>query len=474
MLFSSFSFLLWFLPATLLLYFLPPFLFGLFKGKTKGGGRALPWQNGVLLAASLLFYAWGEPLYLFLMLGVILADTLFGILIARAKRKRALLVLAIVFHIGLLFYYKYVAFFAHVMGFSVSAPRLPLGISFYTFQALSYVIDVYRGEVKAEENPAVLGVYVALFPQLVAGPIVRYRDVAAALRQRSHSITGAAAGTRRFAAGLAKKMLLANPMGALFQALVGRTALSALGAWTALFSFAFQIYFDFSGYSDMAVGLGRIFGFRFPENFRYPYISRSVTDFWRRWHITLSSFFREYVYFPLGGSREGKTRTVFNLFVVWSLTGLWHGASWNFILWGVYYFLLLALEKFVLKRFLPPVPPLIAHAGTILAILLGWLIFAFDSSSAALSLSALPSFLGSLFGANGLFTRADLYDALRHLPLLLLCALGCTPLPKAIYRQTVLKKRRAWLRAALPLAALFLAFIDLSDAGFNPFLYFRF
>ena len=473
MLFSSFSFLFWFLPLTLLFYFLPPQLFESFKRET-AKRNALPWQNGVLLVASLLFYAWGEPLYLFLMLGVILADTLFGILIARAKHKKPLLVLAVIFHIGLLFYYKYVAFFAHVMGLSVTAPRLPLGISFYTFQALSYVIDVYRGEVAPEKNPAVLGVYVALFPQLVAGPIVRYRDVAAALRQRSHSVTGVANGTRRFAAGLCKKMLLANPMGALFNMLVQRGALCALGAWTALFAFAFQIYFDFSGYSDMAVGLGRIFGFRFPENFRYPYISRSVTDFWRRWHITLSSFFREYVYFPLGGSRCGKTRTVLNLFAVWTLTGLWHGASWNFVLWGVYYFLLLTLEKFVLKRFFPTASPFIARTGTILAILFGWLIFAFDGSTAALTLSALPRFLGTLFGLKGLLSRADLYDVARHLPLLLLCALGSTPQPKAIYRQTVCKKRRFWLRTALPLAALFLAVIDLSDAGFNPFLYFRF
>jgi alginate O-acetyltransferase complex protein AlgI len=263
-------------------------------------------------------------------------------------------------------------------------------------------------------------------------------------------------------------------MGALFQMLIARATLSALGAWAALFAFAFQIYFDFSGYSDMAVGLGRIFGFRFPENFCYPYISRSVTEFWRRWHITLSSFFREYVYFPLGGSRCGVARTLLNLLIVWSLTGLWHGASWNFILWGVYYFLLLALEKFVLKRFLPPVPPLFAHAGAILAILFGWLIFAFDNSSASLSLAALPSFLGALFGTGGFLSRADLYDTVRHLPLLLLCAIGSTPLPRAIYRKTVCKKQGAWLRTALPLAALFLAVIELSDAGFNPFLYFRF
>lgn len=476
MLFSSFSFLFWFLPLVLGLYFLPPALYNLLKTNNTNATSVLAWQNGVLLIGSLVFYAWGEPLYVFLMIGVILADTALGILIAKAAHPKPLLWIAVALHISLLFYYKYAAFFANTLNLSLSQPRLPLGISFYTFQALSYVIDVYRGSVPAERNPAVLGVYVALFPQLIAGPIVRYRDVAVALRHRTHSVGGAAAGVRRFAAGLAKKMLLANPMGALFGMLVARSDLSVLGAWTALFAFAFQIYFDFSGYSDMAIGLGRIFGFHFPENFHYPYIAHSVTDFWRRWHITLSSFFREYVYFPLGGNRRGLFRTVLNLFIVWSLTGLWHGAAWNFILWGVYYFVLLALEKFVFPRIFHTVPGVIAHSATILAILLGWLIFAFDGSAPALSLPAFGHFFATLFGfgSGGLFTRGDLYDSLRHLPLLALCALGSTPLPRQIYRQTVCKKRIFWLRTALPLAALLLAIIDLSDAGFNPFLYFRF
>ena len=463
MLFSTYSFLFWFLPATLCLYFLPAAL----------GVGGLRWQNGVLLVASLLFYAWGEPLYLFLMLGIIALDTLLGLWIARAKHKKAVLGLAAVIHISLLFYYKYAAFFAYVCGFFIPTPHLPLGISFYTFQALSYLIDVYRGRVAPQKSPFLLGVYIALFPQLIAGPIVCYRDVATALRHRHHSLTGAAAGIRRFAAGLAKKLLLANPMGALFTALIGRE-LSALGAWCALLAFSFQLYFDFSGYSDMAVGLGRVFGFRFPENFNYPYVARSITDFWRRWHITLSSFFRDYVYIPLGGSRKGVLRTVWNLAVVWVLTGLWHGAAWNFVLWGGYYFALLALEKFVFCRFSHTVPGVIAHGATLLAILLGWAIFAFDGSSTALSFAALGKFLGSLAGRGGLSSPADLYDAVRHLPLLLLCALGSTPLPRQLYRRAVCRKRRLWLRAALPLAALLLCMIDLSDAGFNPFLYFRF
>lgn len=474
MLFSSFSFLFWFLPLTLILYFLPPAICRTSKKNHAEPAWALSYRNGVLLAASLLFYAWGEPVYVLLMIGVIMADTLFGVLMPRIPHPKALLWVAVTAHISLLFYYKYVAFFAPVLGLSVKSPVLPLGISFYTFQALSYVIDVYRGTVPPEKNPALLGVYVALFPQLVAGPIVRYTDVATVLRHRKHSVGGVAAGIRRFAAGLAKKMLLANPMGALFTMLLSKSEISALGAWTALFAFAFQIYFDFSGYSDMAIGLGRMFGFRFPENFRYPYTARSITDFWRRWHMTLSSFFREYVYIPLGGNRRGKTRTICNLFVVWALTGLWHGASWNFVWWGIYYFLLLTLEKFVFRRFSPPVPPFFVHSATLLAILFGWLIFAFDGSMPYLTLSALRRFLSALLGGNGLFNRAELYDVVRHLPVLALCAIGCTPIPRAIYLKTVSKKPALWLRTALPLCALLLAVIDLSDAGFNPFLYFRF
>lgn len=472
MLFSTFSFLFWFLPFTLTLYFLPPAIGALLARRRVRWGLA--WQNAVLLFCSLIFYAWGEPLYVLLMVGVILADTLFGLLLERTRHKKAVLAAATVFHIGLLFYYKYATFFAGAVGLSIPSPHMPLGISFYTFQALSYVADVYRGEVRAERNPAVLGVYVALFPQLIAGPIVRYTDVASALRARTHSATGAACGVRRFAAGLAKKMLLANPTGALFAALLSRGAsLSALGAWVALLAFSFQIYFDFSGYSDMAVGLGRIFGFRFPENFRYPYIARSIADFWRRWHITLSSFFREYVYIPLGGSRRGTWRTVRNLLLVWLLTGLWHGASWNFILWGLYYFLLLTLEKFVFRARLPRFPRAFCHAAALLGILGGWLLFAFDGSTPTLTLSALPSFLSSLVGLGGALTP-DLFDCLRHLPLLLLCALGCTPLPRRIYAETVLKKGFGWLRTVLPLLGLMLSVIELSDAGFNPFLYFRF
>ena len=462
MLFSSFSFLFWFLPTVLALYFLPALL---------PGRRSLAWQNGVLLVASLLFYAWGEPLYVFLMIGLIAADTLTGVLLARTH-SRALLALAVAGHVGLLILFKYLSFFAGLVGLSLTAPRLPIGISFYTFQALSYLVDVYRRDVLPERNPATFGVYLALFPQLIAGPIVRYTDVDRALHERTHTVAGAADGARRFSAGLAKKVLLANPMGALFTHFTALPELSLVGALGALLGFSFQIYFDFSGYSDMAIGLGRIFGFDFPENFRYPYIAKSITDFWRRWHITLSSFFREYVYIPLGGNRRGRARTVLNLFVVWTLTGLWHGAAWSFVLWGVYYFVLLALEKFVLARFLPRLPLFLRHALTLLAISLGWMLFAFDGSTAALCFAALGRFLGALVGQNGLVIGADLYDLLRHLPLLALCALDATPLPRKLYARCA--ARAAWLTAVLPICALLLAVIELSDAGFNPFLYFRF
>jgi len=464
MLFSAFSFLFWFLPFTLLLYFLP---------QLTGWGhapRALVWHNTVLLVCSLLFYAWGEPLYVFLMIGTVLANALFALLIARGAHKRAWLIAAVAFDVGLLVFFKYLPLFG------LPAPRLPLGISFYTFQALSYVADVYMGRAKAEKNPALVGLYVALFPQLIAGPIVRYTDVARELRARTHSVQGAAAGAGRFAVGLAKKVLLANPAGALFAQFGAGGTDTAVGAWLALLGFTFQIYFDFSGYTDMAVGLGRVFGFRFPENFRYPYIAQSVTDFWRRWHITLSSFFREYVYIPLGGNRRGNVRTVCNLLVVWALTGLWHGAALNFLFWGLYYFLLLTLEKHVLKKLPWRAPAPVRWGATFAATLLGWALFAFDGSTAALTLSHLPRFLLTLsgLGTGGLAQGADLYDLVRSLSLLALCAIGATPLPRRLFRRLTVRKNGAFLRTALPVACFLFSIAALSDAGFNPFLYFRF
>ena len=474
MLFSSFLFLLWFLPATLTLYFgLPPLLCCLFGSKCRGNVRVHV-QNAVLFLASLIFYAWGEPVYVLLLLATAAVNYLFGRLLAHTRHRRAVLLAAIFCDLSLLFYFKYAAFVGKLLGITVTAPHLPLGISFYTFGVLSYVIDVYRGEVASAKDPFLFGTYVALFPQLLAGPIVRYTEIEAALYGRTHTLTDAAHGTRRFIAGLCKKALLAEPAAALFTSLISlpQGSLSALGAWLALVLFAIQIYFDFSGYSDMAIGLGRVLGFRFPENFNYPYTAVSVSDFWRRWHITLGHFFRTYVYFPLGGSKHGVLRTVIALFAVWSLTGLWHGAALNFVLWGLYYFLLLVTEKLLLSRLLAHTPRILRHVGTLLAILFGWLIFAFDGSTPALSTPALGAFIRALLGGNGVTADNALYHFLRHLPFLLIAALGATPLPRLLFAR--LGKRLPPLRWILPLVFLFLSLAYLASASYHPFLYFRF
>lgn len=466
MLFSSYSFLFLFLPAVLLLYFLLPLCLP--------PRRRLAVRNGVLLLMSLLFYAWGEPVYVFLMLATVLVNFLFGLWLPHCRHRRAALCLAVGFDLFLLFFYKYAGALAGALSLPFPSLRLPLGISFYTFQALSYVVDVYRGDVPAEKNPATFGTYVALFPQLVAGPIVRYTDVAGDLTARTHTAARAAAGARRFAAGLCKKVLLANTAGALFSAYTAGGELSFLGAWLALLGFSFQIYFDFSGYSDMALGLGAIFGFTFPENFNYPYTAVSFTDFWRRWHITLSSFFREYVYIPLGGNRKGRLRTVLNLFAVWALTGLWHGAAVNFLFWGIYWFCLLFLEKFVFARAKMRLPLVFRRVLTLSGILFGWLIFAFDNSAAALSPLAFSRFFGALFGAAGFSRGNDVYELVRHLPFLALCAVGATPLPKRLFCHLFSARRTAWAGVLFPLAGTVLAISYLAGAGYNPFLYFRF
>lgn len=464
MLFSSFTFLFWFLPLTLALYFLP----SLFRFQRPQ--RKMAWQNATLLVASLFFYAFGEPVYVLLMLGTALANALLAYAIPTARHPRIPLLIALSLDIGLLLFFKY----PPLLG--LKALPLPLGISFYTFQALSYVCDVYMKRARPAKNPLTVCLYVALFPQLVAGPIVRYTDVEHALSHRKTTFAHAASGISRFCAGLAKKVILANSAGAIFTAFMASGTASFVGAWCALLAFAFQIYFDFSGYSDMAIGLGALFGFCFPENFNYPYIAKSITDFWRRWHITLSSFFREYVYIPLGGNRRGTARTLLNLFIVWSLTGLWHGASLNFLLWGLYYFALLVLEKFVFHRVISRLSPAVTVPITFSLTLFGWLIFAFDASSATLSLSALPHFVLALFGfgKDGFAARAELYDALRALPVLALCALGATPFPRRLFRRFAVRQKGAVFHVALPLFALLLSIAALADAGYNPFLYFRF
>ena len=463
MLFSSLEFLYLFLPISLIFYFISP----------------KKYRNIILLLFSLLFYWLGEPMYLLLMLVTIAADYAFGLLLAHRMRKhqphRWILIVALVFNLSLLGFFKYYDLIAPLIFLPKLGLSLPIGISFYTFQALSYVIDVYRRETEAQRDFVAFGTYVSLFPQLIAGPIVRYTEIDEQLQGREHTLSRAAAGVTTFLVGLFKKVLLANSAGELAESLLLGTGIQTVaGVWLWLLLYAFQIYFDFSGYSDMAIGLGRLLGFEFPENFRYPYISRSITEFWRRWHITLSSWFRSYVYIPLGGNRRGKWRTYRNLLITWALTGLWHGAAWNFLLWGLYFFLLLALEKAFLLRMAERLPSVVRWGGTLFLILVGWLIFASDSLG---TISGVMLF-GRLFGvgASGFGSGLVIYEWMRNLPMLAMMAVGCTPLPKKGY--VMLCHRYPHVAAAGQIVAcplvLLLCTAYLVNSGYNPFLYFRF
>ena len=465
MLFSSIPFLYVFLPATLLLYFAAP--------------RRM--KNAVLLLCSLVFYGWGEPKYLLLMLFSIAQGYLFGLLIEKYRGKTRSTVffwLSVSLSLLLLAYFKYADFFLDsfraVTGLSVPALQiaLPIGISFYTFQILSYVVDVRRGDASAQKNPIDLAAYIAMFPQLIAGPIVRYTDVAAQLRTRTHTRAGTAAGTRRFVLGLAKKILIANVLGQLVQQFQTAQDPDTLFHWLYAVGFMLQIYFDFSAYSDMAIGLGAIFGFTFPENFNYPYCSASITEFWRRWHISLGSWFRDYVYIPLGGSRVGKWKLLRNLLLVWAATGLWHGAAWNFVLWGLFYAVLLIAEKFAL---LPKLQkhPAIGRVYTLLFVLLGFVLFD------APTLSSAGSRIAGLFGGAGAVAGVQsLYYLKSYAVVLLLAVLGATPLPKRLLAR--LRKNRVCgvlldvLEPIVLVALLALCTAYLIDGSFNPFLYFRF
>ena len=475
MVFSSLPFLFLFLPLCLGVYFLVP----------------TAYKNAALLFFSLLFYGIGEPICLLLMVLTVLADYAFGLQIGRhrntPKKAKAYLIAAVIFNLFLLFFFKYLDLVFELLSLlpplsHLQPPGIPLpvGISFYTFQALSYVIDVYRREVNPQKNLVAFGTYVTLFPQLIAGPILRYREVDLQLTSRTHSVTQAADGTRRFLVGLAKKLLLANAAGELWLLWRGdlQGGLNLCGAWLGLLSFSLQIYYDFSAYSDMAIGLGQLFGFSFSENFRYPYVSRSITEFWRRWHITLSTWFREYLYFPLGGSRRGKWRTYGNLLAVWLFTGLWHGASLNFLIWGLYFFLLLCAEKSFPGKWMDRVPSPIRIATTLILVMIGWLIFLCDGSENGLTPSQGITYLGALlgWGSTPLYDNNVSYHFLRNLPLLCLMALGATPLPHLLHQR--LKKRfpvaveGACNLLCFPLFALCLAY--LVNSGYNPFLYFRF
>ncbi|MDR2615597.1 MAG: MBOAT family protein [Oscillospiraceae bacterium] len=482
MLFSSIEFLYYFLPIVIALYFIAPMARGRADGADHIARRSDPkYRNLVLLAASLVFYGWGEPRYLILMAFQVFSGWFFGLGIERFRGKRAskaALVAALVVGLGGLGYFKYTDFFiANVntlFGSSFPLPRiaLPIGISFYTFQILSYDIDLYRGRTELQRSPLTFAAYVTLFPQLIAGPIVRYADVARELGSREHSIERFARGARRFVLGLGKKVLIANVLGELTDICRASGEKSVLMAWLYIVSYAFHLYFDFSGYSDMAIGLGRIFGFEFMENFNYPYISKSVTEFWRRWHISLSSWFRDYVYIPLGGNRVGPARHIFNILVVWFLTGFWHGAGWSFIAWGGYFAALLLIEKFLLGRLLEKMPSFVSHIYLIVLILFGWTLF--DAPDIPEALHRVGLMFGA--GSGGIAGGDSLYYLRSYALPLALALVGSTPLPSKA--AAAIERRAAKIMTVMePLTvAALLAVITayLVDGSFNPFIYFRF
>ncbi len=458
MLFSSIEFLFYFLPITVGVYFLLP----------------VKLRNLWLLLASLFFYGWGEPKNLFVMVFTILSFYGIGLAMGTGRHCRFWLTLSVVLGLGLLAVFKYSGFAVEninsLFGLSIPYPRLalPIGISFYTFQLLSYTIDVYRGEAQVQKNIISFGAYVSLFPQLIAGPIVRYVDVARELDSRTHSWENISLGLRRFLVGLAKKILIANQLGELTNLFRTSDEKSVLFYWIYAIAFALHIYFDFSGYSDMAIGLGRVFGFRFIENFNYPYLSRSVAEFWRRWHMSLGSWFRDYVYIPLGGNRVSKLRWVFNILVVWLLTGLWHGAAWNFVLWGLLYAVFLLLEKRVPA--LQKLPSVLRRCYVLLVVVLGFVLFNAESLSQAMS------DIGGMFGFGGvpLVTGQTLYY-LRSYGLLLIAGfVGSTPLVRNLANKVSEKPWAAVVEPIVLIALLLVCSAYLVDGSFNPFLYFRF
>ncbi len=470
MVFSSLEFLLLYLTVTLFVYHIAP----------------LKLRNIVLLAVSLVFYGWGEPLYVFLMIFTINVDYLCGLLVERnvlrgdRRTAKICMIIAIVINLAILGFFKYYDFFIEnlrlIPGLDFLKPLglgLPIGISFYTFQALSYVIDVYRADTPAQKNIASFGAYVTLYPQLIAGPIVRYKDVDDQLTEREHSVPLFAEGVRTFIAGLCKKIFLANMVGQLWESFraVPSDELSIVGAWLGIFCYSLQIYFDFSAYSDMAIGLGKMIGFRFLENFNYPYISRSITEFWRRWHISLGTWFRDYVYIPLGGNRCSKFRQLRNIFVVWLLTGFWHGASWNYILWGLYYFVLLLIEKLFLLKKLEKAPAFFRHLYTLFLVLFGWLLFVFEDLGAGMI------YLGNMFGVGGagFIGAMDVYNLSRNLLFFAVLIIAATPLPKKICKALIEKHEAARIAfSVLGMIGVLMSLAYLADSTFNPFLYFRF
>ena len=467
MVFSQLSFLYFFFPLALVLYYLIP---------------ARPWRNGVLLAFSVLFYSWGEPRYVLIMVAASFCAWIYGLLLVRAEGRpgvrRGLLAVCTVLLLGNLMVFKYLGFFTENLNallglhLTIGELTLPIGISFYTFQILSYVIDLYRGQVEVQQNFFYFTLYVSFFPQLIAGPIVRYQTVEHEIRNRRENWDDAVYGIRRFILGLAKKVLLANNAAKIAE-LVYNSGAQGLGTsayWLAAAAYTLQIYFDFSGYSDMAIGLGRMFGFHFLENFNYPYLSRSVTEFWRRWHISLSTWFRDYVYIPLGGNRVGKARWVCNILIVWALTGFWHGAEWNFILWGLYYAALLLLEKFLVGRLLEHLPSVIRWAWAMFFTLIGWVIFDL-TDFAQLGLALRTMFV---------YTPTDWFQVLQADTGVFAASLWLVP--AVVFSFPVFRRVHAPDRTALGalvvnlgyLALLALCILYIVSSSFNPFIYFRF
>lgn len=469
MIFSSVLFLFRFLPVFLICYLV-------FPGRMK---------NFILFLGSLVFYAWGEPVYVLLMLFSTLVDYVNGRMIERFRGRREakrFLIASVIINLFVLCFFKYADFlvqtFNAVTGAAVPLLNLPLpiGISFYTFQTMSYTIDVYRGEAKVQKSLLDFGVFVTMFPQLIAGPIVKYKDVEERLHSRRVDIMAVSHGMKRFCMGMAKKVLLANNVGALWAEISAMdfVGLSALTAWLGIVAFAFQIYFDFSGYSDMAIGLGEILGFHFPENFNYPYISASVTEFWRRWHISLGSWFREYVYIPLGGNRKGLPRQMVNIFIVWMLTGIWHGAGWNFLLWGLWFAFFLALEKLFLGKVLKQLGRVVGILYDSLVVLVGWVFFSLETPG------QIAGFLSAMAGRGGLTDRQGLFLGREYLVLLVIAAVAATPLFGKTASCLEHSKTGVGMvlyrlgEKVIPVLLLILSIAGIVDASYNPFLYFRF
>ena len=467
MVFSSLIFLFIFFPLTLLLYFI---------------ARNIKTKNFILVVASLIFYSWGEPVWVILLIFSSILDYTVSHAIEKHRNQpitKFYLAVSVIINLGLLAVFKYSGFFIStvnsVFGLSLPEPAfsLPIGISFYTFQTMSYSIDVYKGNVKAQKSFMNFLMFVSLFPQLIAGPIVRYSDIEDQISKRTVTTEAFSAGTTRFMAGLGKKVLIANYAGSLATSLLKDIDSAAvMSVWFGVLFYAFQIYFDFSGYSDMAIGLGKMFGFDYPENFKYPYISTSITEFWRRWHITLSSFFRDYVYIPLGGNRVGVPRQILNLLIVWGLTGLWHGASWNFVFWGLYYFFFLCLEKFILKKFFDKIPSPIRWLYSMSVVLVGWMIFYFDDFQTLITAFSVA------FGHAGNAFTDPVSETLviNNVPFILIAAIASTPVLNVI-RRLVEKSSpltESILRIVYNIVMLILCVASLVGSTYNPFLYFRF